>query len=185
MNWLESARAGNYEPMIQQFDRYIYKLMKNVPYQQKEDSRQAAILTMIQLVKTYDPNKSTFLHYIHNALKAAIYHSTIGSRRTSMEKEIMNRRMISIEELKETNPNFDVIDEDAKESIEKCYQFKGRLRAAIQSLTETQKLVIYFRYFEDKTLAEIGELIGSTRQYIGQEEKKAIDKMRKILCGKG
>ena len=49
-------------------------------------------------------------------------------------------------------------------------------------LTETEKRVLWMRYFEQKTLPEVGEAFSVTRERIRQVEAKAIRKLRHPSC---
>lgn len=49
-------------------------------------------------------------------------------------------------------------------------------------LTETEKRVLWLRYFEKKSLEEVGKVFGVTRERIRQCEGKAIRKLRHPSC---
>ena len=55
------------------------------------------------------------------------------------------------------------------------------LKSAIESLSERDRYVIEQRYFQDKTLEEIGKELSYTRQRIEQIEKKALKKLAKRI----
>ena len=54
----------------------------------------------------------------------------------------------------------------------------------IRELSEREQLIIKMRYgieFEEKTLEEIGQYLGITRERVRQLEKRAIEKLRKLI----
>jgi RNA polymerase sigma factor for flagellar operon FliA len=58
---------------------------------------------------------------------------------------------------------------------------RGALAAAINGLTEREKVVLTLYYFEGLTLAEIGEVLGVTESRICQIHTKAVGELRTNL----
>jgi RNA polymerase sigma factor for flagellar operon FliA len=55
---------------------------------------------------------------------------------------------------------------------------RGMLAAAINSLSEREKIVVTLYYFEGLTLAEIGEILGVTESRVCQIHTKAVGQLR-------
>jgi RNA polymerase sigma factor FliA len=55
---------------------------------------------------------------------------------------------------------------------------RGLLAAAINSLSEREKIVVTLYYFEGLTLAEIGEILGVTESRVCQIHTKAVGGLR-------
>ncbi len=55
---------------------------------------------------------------------------------------------------------------------------RGMLAAAINSLSEREKIVVTLYYFEGLTLAEIGEILGVTESRVCQIHTKAVNMLR-------
>src|SRR5919204_655693 len=55
---------------------------------------------------------------------------------------------------------------------------RGLLAAAINSLSEREKIVVTLYYFEGLTLAEIGEILGVTESRVCQIHTKAVAGLR-------
>jgi RNA polymerase sigma factor FliA len=55
---------------------------------------------------------------------------------------------------------------------------RGMLAAAINSLSEREKIVVTLYYFEGMTLAEIGEILGVTESRVCQIHTKAVHQLR-------
>jgi RNA polymerase sigma factor FliA len=60
-------------------------------------------------------------------------------------------------------------------------EMRGMLSAAINSLSEREKVVITLYYFEGLTLSEIGEILGVTESRICQIHVKAVGSLRTSL----
>ena len=57
-------------------------------------------------------------------------------------------------------------------------ELKKDLKAAMEVLSEQQKQVIYYRYFEDLTQSKIAALLGVSQMQISRLEKSALEKIR-------
>jgi RNA polymerase sigma factor for flagellar operon FliA len=64
-------------------------------------------------------------------------------------------------------------------------EMRGMLAAAINSLTEREKIVVTLYYFEGLTLAEIGEILGVTESRVCQIHTKAVGQLRLNLVDEG
>ncbi|HET9672278.1 MAG TPA: RNA polymerase sigma factor WhiG [Actinomycetota bacterium] len=62
---------------------------------------------------------------------------------------------------------------------------RGMLAAAINSLSEREKIVVTLYYFEGLTLAEIGEILGVTESRVCQIHTKAVGGLRGQLTDHG
>ena len=58
------------------------------------------------------------------------------------------------------------------------HETRGMLAAAINSLSEREKIVVTLYYFEGLTLAEIGEILGVTESRVCQIHTKAVGLLR-------
>jgi RNA polymerase sigma factor FliA len=62
------------------------------------------------------------------------------------------------------------------------HETRGLLSAAINSLSEREKIVVTLYYFEGLTLAEIGEILGVTESRVCQIHTKAVGGLRTQLA---
>jgi RNA polymerase sigma factor FliA len=60
-------------------------------------------------------------------------------------------------------------------------EMRGLLSAAINSLTEREKVVVTLYYFEGLTLAEIGDILGVTESRVCQIHTKSVGNLRRAL----
>ncbi|MBR6756670.1 MAG: sigma-70 family RNA polymerase sigma factor [Peptococcaceae bacterium] len=58
---------------------------------------------------------------------------------------------------------------------------KGELKAALETLSDNERKVIYYRYFEDMTQSKVAELLGISQMQVSRLEKNALQQMRKIV----
>lgn len=74
----------------------------------------------------------------------------------------------------------DAANADPTSSLE-GQEMRGLLSAAINSLSEREKVVITLYYFEGLTLSEIGEILGVTESRVCQIHVKAVGSLRNNL----
>lgn len=86
---------------------------------------------------------------------------------------------------------YDKYDDDGKNLIEKLPSNDNQddvidkivLRDCIKDLSEREKLIIYLRYYKDRTQSDIARIIGISQVQVSRIESKVIAKMREALCG--
>src|SRR5690625_95823 len=55
------------------------------------------------------------------------------------------------------------------------------LEEAINSLTERERLIVYLRYFKDKTQTEVAERLGISQVQVSRLEKKILEEMKEQI----
>ncbi len=63
-------------------------------------------------------------------------------------------------------------------------ELKKDLQEAMQLLDETQRQVIYYRYFEDLTQSKIAEILQVSQMQVSRLEKSALEKIRRKMTVK-
>jgi len=58
---------------------------------------------------------------------------------------------------------------------------KGELKAALETLSDNERKVIYYRYFEDMTQSKVAELLGISQMQVSRLEKNALQQLRKMV----
>jgi len=126
-------------------------------------------------------------------------------KRSPTEQEVADRLGVSVPELHEVisqisfvsvlaldellsvgndrGEQISLIDTLADKSIDpttglESQETRGLLAAAINSLSEREKIVVTLYYFEGLTLAEIGEILGVTESRVCQIHTKAVGQLR-------
>jgi len=71
------------------------------------------------------------------------------------------------------------------EEHEKLKELEEFVYKTLQELDERERMIIKMRFgieCEEKTLGEIGQVLGITRERVRQIEQRAINKLRKIIA---
>ncbi len=105
----------------------------------------------------------------HNDLKEAM-EAKQASQTTSLSEQL-NDDESNVPELYlgTTDSNLDSVE------------LKKDLKAAMEVLSEPQKRVIYYRYFEDLTQSKIAQMMGVSQMQISRLEKSALSKIRGLM----
>ena len=67
------------------------------------------------------------------------------------------------------------------ESCEEDVCSKLQIEQALKFLDEIEKNVIILRYFNEKTQSESASILGISQVQVSRKEKKALEKLRKIM----
>lgn len=70
----------------------------------------------------------------------------------------------------------DQIADDDKQWFEKL-----SLEDAIRSLTERERLIVYLRYYKDKTQSEVAKRLGISQVQVSRLEKKILEEMKELM----
>ncbi|HIV85472.1 MAG TPA: SigB/SigF/SigG family RNA polymerase sigma factor [Candidatus Monoglobus merdigallinarum] len=81
----------------------------------------------------------------------------------------------------ENKPLLDRLKTDAE--YEQSVENRLMLRQAFCGMDERERLIIYMRYFRQKTQTEIAAKLGISQVQVSRLEKKALSKMREKLSG--
>ncbi|MBO1003098.1 RNA polymerase sporulation sigma factor SigF [Pseudogracilibacillus auburnensis] len=58
---------------------------------------------------------------------------------------------------------------------------KLSLEDAIRSLTERERLIVYLRYYKDKTQSEVAKRLGISQVQVSRLEKKILEEMKELM----
>ena len=116
--------------------------------------------------------------------------SRLGISRTELHQVVTQISFVSVLALDETvnvgqdrGESVSLIDTLADKAFDpstgvESQETRGLLAAAINSLSEREKIVVTLYYFEGLTLAEIGEILGVTESRVCQIHTKAVGVLR-------
>lgn len=154
-----------------------------------EDLQQECYIIMLDMVEAYEPEKGyKFTSYIDFSMKNHLWRNVIKFNRQGVDTKPLNN-CFSLdtpmgEDQEETRLDL-LPDETANEGFENIndeiyrQQLHNVLNQAMNdSLTDRQKQVIERRYYKNQTLNQIAAESGSSLGYIGQIEKKALQRLR-------
>ncbi len=161
------------EALLEEYYRairfYVYK--KAFP-SCAEDAYQECCIKLFDLVKQYSLDREIkFTTFLLSHLRQTI-------TKCNRKQHCWDRRNVSLEDLIQKS-NFDSPAEEAE-----LEEFKSKFRIAVSILTETEKRLIYLRYFKELELKTISRILGIPRGSIFSMEKRALRKMKLILQSK-
>ena len=79
----------------------------------------------------------------------------------------------------ETSTLINILGSDDNNLV--AIEHKHDLKAAIEELDETERQIIYYRYFEEMTQSKVGELLNLSQMQVSRLERKALNKMREKI----
>ncbi len=62
------------------------------------------------------------------------------------------------------------------------FESREDLKKAMDALDETERKIIYYRYFEEWTQKKVGEALDLTQMQVSRAERKALQKLRRIVA---
>lgn len=72
-----------------------------------------------------------------------------------------------------------LLDQIAEEDTQWFDKFT--LEDTIQSLTERERLIVYLRYYKDKTQSEVAKRLGISQVQVSRLEKKILEEMKEMM----
>jgi RNA polymerase sigma factor (sigma-70 family) len=127
---------------------------------------------LIKAMKTFDPDKGCrFLTYAESAIKQRVIGAIIHDRKHDMPS--LDERIYPDGE--ETTKGELLVSDDA--GADELY-FDEQVRRLLDCLNDREKTVIHLRFWEGKTLDEVGRDMGMYAESARQIEARALRKMR-------
>lgn len=177
---LEKARKGDVEsteliieklnPLIVASIRRYYN--KAADY---DDLIQEGRLAVLECIKDYDESKDVyFLGYVKTTLKFLYLNKHKEKILLSLNTPIGESKDQELIDILESE------DGDILEEILKTEELE-EIRYALESLTERQRKVIIYFYFEGYSISEIAKRMDATYRTIVNTKTNALEKMRRML----
>lgn len=159
-----------------------------------EDLYQSGYLAMVEAVDTYDPvTGASFCTWLMYHLKTVFAEAT-GYRTQKDRQEPLNNYLSLDTPLTDDADSDDLMDiiadptgqnglVSAEESLYR-EQLQEAIGAALSTVPEQYREILRLRYWENMTLAEVGELRGVGYERVRQMESKAIRQLQKpgVAC---
>jgi len=148
-----------------------------------EDLCQSGFIALLRAVDTYDPGKAKFSTYLFPILQTE-FAITTGQRTTRTQRDLLHSAISLDTPLTDDDDdaNFgDIIPDPAAETAFLAVEhddLHNALKAALNTLQPEERNVIYARYFQDHTQAEIAAAEGISRNAVCQREQKAMMRLR-------
>lgn len=169
----------------------IYKIIKDYYYASKntldmEDVYQAGCLGLIKAVRNFKPelgNKFvTYAYYLIRGEVQRIYEEHAKREMTMSDIQIRNSDGLVME----SQEAMDYIRYERKDwedewNHHKTTDDKIMVDDLLKKVTPLQKKILVYRYYDDLSQKEIGELINKSQVFVSREEKRARKKLISLL----
>lgn len=169
---LSQEKIENADTNIEQWLPFIKRESK-IGGAVDEDLFQTLLLGVLEDKHKYDDEKaafSTWLWYKVKNIKSNL--STKNSRR-------IDTANVDINDLYHLSTNCDVENEHIEKDIKK------EMDSMLDLIKPFHRKLLKLRFYDQKTLKEIGQEFDCSKQYIMQVEKKALEKLRSLMRWKG
>ncbi|MBC2579078.1 sigma-70 family RNA polymerase sigma factor [Clostridium sp. DJ247] len=175
------AKAGNNEVMgevIKRFTPFIIKTARGIYVKgyELEDLIQIGQVSIIKAVNMFDVDKSSgFISYVTNTITRSLYYlirSSVKAASCCSLNSVNDEGYELIESI--------VSEENLEEQIIQDEE-KAALNKALEKLPLKHKEIIYWFYFENKTLEQYAKEKGIAYRTAVDRKKKALEKLRGML----
>lgn len=191
---IEKIRSGDRNAemeIIENNKALIYKIIKDYYYASKnaldmEDVYQAGCLGLIKAVRNFKPelgNKFvTYAYYLIRGEVQRIYEEHSKREMTMSDIQIRNCDGVVME----SQEAMDYIRYERKTcedewNHQKTTDDKIMVDDLLKKVTPLQKKILVYRYYDDLSQKEIGELINKSQVFVSREEKRARKKLIGLL----
>lgn len=195
---IERIRRGDQsaeEDIVENNKALIYKIIKDYYYASSnpadmEDVFQAGCLGLIKAVKNFKPelgNKFiTYAYYLVRGEVQRMYEHHARREVTISSIQLRNRDgyvMESQEEIVEYIRSDRGDSDDAWNHLSDTHN-KILVESLLEEVTPLQKEILVYRYYQDLSQQEIGNLINKSQVFVSREEKRARKKLLTLMENK-
>lgn len=177
--------------LIENNKALIFKIIKDYYYASKnnldmEDVYQAGCLGLIKAVRNFKPelgNKFvTYAYYLIRGEVQRIYEEHSKRELTMSEIQIRNGDGLVMESQEAMDYiHYERKNWDEEWSHQKVTDDKIMVDELLEKVTPLQKKILVYRYYDDLSQKEIGELINKSQVFVSREEKRARKKLISLL----
>lgn len=183
------------EELLKQYQRYIIKVASTLTKDDyiKEELIQEASISLYKAYQSYDESKGELHYYLISYIRGSMLtYLTTNTRTIKIPANVIQEiykmeleepiKTISIE--KEINEYGDsigdriLIEEDDDSLDDQQEAIRNLLRHYISELKERYQFILKMRYFEGKTIEEIGNQLGISRQAIDLQLAAALGQLQ-------
>lgn len=177
--------------LIENNKALIFKIIKDYYYASKnnldmEDVYQAGCLGLIKAVRNFKPelgNKFvTYAYYLIRGEVQRIYEEHSKRELTMSDIQIRNGDGLVMESQEAMDYiHYERKNWDDEWSHQKVTDDKIMVDELLEKVTPLQKKILVYRYYDDLSQKEIGELINKSQVFVSREEKRARKKLISLL----
>lgn len=168
------------EEIIKRYTHFVIKTARSIYVKgyDTEDLVQIGQASIIKAVNMYDTEReNAFTTYVFNTVRRTLY--------LLIRSSVKDAKCCSLQSLnKEGCELIEVLacEDDIEEEMVKKEE-KAMLVSALRKLNEQEKEIIYWFYFESRSLRDYANLKGICYKAAGDRKKKALMKLKKCLEG--
>lgn len=166
------------EEVVTSFTPFVVKTARSIYIRGLEvkDLIQIGEISIIKAVNLYDADKgSKFTSYVFSAVRINFYNLIRTNAKKNSECSINSINKEGFE-LIDSIVSVENIEEDMVKKEEKVL-----LNRALNRLSEMEKEIIYWFYFENRTLNDYAKFKGVCYRTATERKKKALIKLKKYL----
>lgn len=183
-----------HDNLIKSYERLVWKTVmdftRNGKHVDKDDLIQEGFIALIDAKKNFSAEKNTkFSTYAYKRIDWRLrkyYRKSCNKKSVVFNEEAEGIESQNNQEDKPKRKLGKFIPEEEIPCYEDETQQKTNIQResiefAIDKLQEDERLIIRARFYEEKTLEEIGECLGISKEGVRKKEVKALEKLKFIL----
>lgn len=167
----------NEKQALIKFDKMAIKIAKKYSGKNEfDDLYQVAKIGIIEAVRTYKPEKASLSTHVFNMILCNVRKLIVKESNLIYRPNYINSQ--NIDQLLDID-EFDIVDTD--DNFVNNIIFNQTLNELTISLTNKQKEIIYMKYLEGLTVAEIAAILGCSHQNVSSVCKSAERAISKVV----
>ena len=168
---LKNCRDDEFADIISQFSPLITYIISPIlsDTRDKEECISDIYLTVWKKIDQYDPNKSNFTTWLTVIAKNTALNYTRKTNKIRSNEGELDENLVS----KEGNPEAELIKKEDSELLKK----------AINSLSKSDKVLFYRKYYYSQPISQIASETGITERAVEGRLYRIKKKLRKQLGG--
>lgn len=159
------------------------------PNVQSDDLLQEALMRMLRYIGNYDPTKGKLKDFLSRHTLGAIQDFLRWGDGWSRHsgKTFLISLTVPVEDGAEAEKTFDVVDPRAnpEEGCISASEVTELLKSAGKHLPSKYWLILLLYYWEEKSMKEVGELLGINESRVSQLHDVALNKLSAVLYKMG
>lgn len=175
---IEEARAEVVEKISKLVHKFAQRYRKKVIYITYDELYQEGMCGVMVAIEKFDPkHKVRFSSYASWWIRQAMQRAMMMKNQPIIRRKCMDHTYTKFEAFFEDDVSKDVGDEPT--------DLGALLEQALSCLNKRDSKILKLRFYEHKTLQEIAEVIGITRERIRQIEFRALKRLYKFFDERG
>jgi RNA polymerase sporulation-specific sigma factor len=196
MKTTSTEKQISIEDLLKKYQRYLIKVASTLTKDDyiKEELIQVASIGLFKAYQLYDESKGELHYYLISYIRGSMLtYLTTNTRTIKIPANVIidnlnnaegnkDIRTISIEtsinEYGDTIQDRISIEEDDNSLDDQQEAIRSLLRQYVSQLKERYQLILKLRYFEEKTIEEIGQALGISRQAVDLQLTAALHQLQ-------